>query len=144
MPPPSTSVLFKRSISPYDPASREPLLQEYGSAKNKGALLLALPEAMFHLFQDDALAFGFCFVVIAQPLLDFNLRLGFPITIALLQNPDEFFRFSAQLGQVIIRELGPLLSHLSFKFMPLPEDNILGCTHNCFSLLQLKSPMVDF
>jgi hypothetical protein len=54
MPPPSTSVLFIRSPSPYDPASPEPLLQEYGPAKNEGALFLALPEAMFHIFQDDA------------------------------------------------------------------------------------------
>jgi hypothetical protein len=59
------------------------------------------------------------FVVVAYPAFDFDYRLGLAIAIALPQDDDEFFRFSAQSGEVIIGEFAPLLFHLAFELVPL-------------------------
>jgi hypothetical protein len=60
-------------------------------------------------------------VAVAQPVVNFDYRLGLAAAIALLQDTGEFFCFSAQLGEIIVGAFAPLLSHLTLEFMPLAE-----------------------
>jgi hypothetical protein len=66
-------------------------------------------------------------VAVAQPVVNFFFRLGLAVAIALLQDTGEFFDFAAQSGEIIAGELAPLLSRLTLEFIPLAEQDIMGC-----------------
>jgi hypothetical protein len=44
-----------------------------------------------------------------------------------LQDTGEFFDFAAQSGEIIAGEFAPLLSRLTLEFIPLAEQDIMGC-----------------
>jgi len=77
-------------------------------------------------------------VVLAQPVVDFSFRLGLVVAIPLLQDTGKFFGLATQLGKIIVSEFAPPLSHLALKFMPLAEQNVIGCVHLNSSLIYLQ------